>query len=119
MGSLFDILKYVCDNVVKRFTFAISSPDELFLVLFSFSLIFLFLCRALDNAGHSVSFLAHVSSLCHIVSFTRCVVSLWLLRFMFVFVHVKQLCHIYLCLHCFTDNIISVMVCMCREFYGA
>jgi len=26
--SFFGILKYVCDIVVKKFTFAISSPDE-------------------------------------------------------------------------------------------
>jgi len=28
IGSLFGILKYVCDIVVKKFTFAISSPDK-------------------------------------------------------------------------------------------
>jgi len=28
IGSLFGVLKYVCDIVVKKFTFAISSPDE-------------------------------------------------------------------------------------------
>jgi len=28
VGSLFGILKYVCDIVVKKFTFAISSFDE-------------------------------------------------------------------------------------------
>jgi len=28
VGSRFGILKYVCDIVVKKFTFAISSPDE-------------------------------------------------------------------------------------------
>jgi len=28
VGSLFGILNYVCDIVVKMFTFAISSPDE-------------------------------------------------------------------------------------------
>jgi len=28
IGSLFGILKYVCDIVVKKFTFAISSPNE-------------------------------------------------------------------------------------------
>ena len=33
VGSLFGMLKYVCDIVVKKFTFAISSPDE-FLYLF-------------------------------------------------------------------------------------
>jgi len=33
VSSLFGILKYVCDIIVKKFTFAISSPDEfLFLV---------------------------------------------------------------------------------------
>jgi len=34
VGSLFGILKYVCDIVVKRFTFAISSPDEFLSKLF-------------------------------------------------------------------------------------
>ena len=28
IGFLFGVLKYVCDSVVKKFTFAISSPDE-------------------------------------------------------------------------------------------
>jgi len=28
MGFYFGIFKYVCDIVVKKFTFAISSPDE-------------------------------------------------------------------------------------------
>jgi len=31
IGSLFGVLKYVCDIVVKKFTFAISSPDEFLL----------------------------------------------------------------------------------------
>jgi len=35
IGSLFGVLKYVCDIVVKKFTFAISSPDEFLSVLTS------------------------------------------------------------------------------------
>jgi len=31
LSSLFGILKYVCDIVVKKFTFAISSADEFLL----------------------------------------------------------------------------------------
>ena len=34
MFSFIGILKYVCDIVVKKFTFAISSPDE-FLFIFA------------------------------------------------------------------------------------
>jgi len=32
VSSLFDILKYVCNIVVEKFTFAISSPDEFLFV---------------------------------------------------------------------------------------
>ena len=32
-ANLFGILKYVCDIIVKQFTFAISSPDEFLSVL--------------------------------------------------------------------------------------
>jgi len=31
VGSFFGILKYVCGIVVKKFTFAVSSPDEFLL----------------------------------------------------------------------------------------
>jgi len=37
VGSLFGILKYVCDIVVKMFTFAISSPYEFLLTLYYYS----------------------------------------------------------------------------------
>jgi len=43
----FEVGLCVCDMVVKKFTFAISSPDE-FLLFFLVFLIFLFLYRALD-----------------------------------------------------------------------